>query len=138
MFKILQWNCRDFLGKFAEVSNLIRDFQVICLQEAWLNHTNKVSFKDHFVFRCGRPPPRCGGGVLILCRKDLDPILYKTDRIKVSGCDLIVISILNKKLDAERILVASINLQMLISTINNGVTSLMDCYKLALLLILSF
>jgi len=81
---------------------------VICLQETWLNHTNKVSFKDHFVFRCDRPPPRCGGGLLILCEKDLDPILYKTDRIKVSGCDLVVISILNKKLDAERILVTSI------------------------------
>jgi len=110
MLKILQWNCRGFLSKFTEISSLIGDFQVICLQETWLNQTNKVSLKDHFVFRCDRPPPHCGGGrgVLILCKKDLDPILHKTDRIKISGCDLVVISILNKRLDAERILVASI------------------------------
>jgi len=110
MFKILQWNCRGFLSKFAEISSLIGNFQVICLQETWLNHTNNVSFKDHCVFRSDRPPPRCGGGggVLIPCKKDLEPILLKSDKIKVSGCNLVVISILDKRLGDERILVASI------------------------------
>jgi len=65
-----------------------------------------VSFKDYCVFRCDRPLPRCGGSVLILCKRDLDPILLKIDRI-TSGCELVV-SVLNKNLCSDRILVASI------------------------------
>jgi len=45
MYKILQWNCRGFLSKFAEISNLIRDYHVACFQEIWLNSNNIISFK---------------------------------------------------------------------------------------------
>jgi len=62
MYKILQWNCRGFLSKYAKISNLIRKYHVICLQETWLNCNNRVSFKDFVVFRNDRPLPRVGGG----------------------------------------------------------------------------
>jgi len=31
----------------AEISALIQKFDVICLQETWLNQSNKISFKNY-------------------------------------------------------------------------------------------
>jgi len=107
MYKMLQWNCKGFLRKFAEISQMIREYQVICLQETWLSFKDIVSFKDFCVFRNDRPLPRCGGGTMIICKKKLNPIELKSDRIKIVGCDLTAISLLIDKYHSERLMVIS-------------------------------
>jgi len=108
MFKILQWNCKGLLSKYAEISILIRKYHVICLQETWLNCNNRISFKDFSVFRNDRPLPRTGGGgSMILCRDRLDPIRLNAERLIVTGCELTVVSLKINKRKPERIIVAS-------------------------------
>jgi len=106
-FKILQWNCRELIGKMAEISALIQKFDVICLQETWLNQSNKISFKNYNVYRCDRNDPRIGGGFMIICKSNLNPSFHKIDLSEFPKCDVTMISLLDNCLYHERIFIVS-------------------------------
>jgi len=93
MLKLLQWNCRGYSNKSAEISKIMNDYHIICLQETWLNPRCTTAFKNFCIFRNDRPPPRSGGGTMVLCRKGLNPIPYNTHEICLAGFDLTMISI---------------------------------------------
>jgi len=97
-FKVLQLNYRDLLEKFAEISALIQDFKIICLQGTWLSHTNKLSFKNYCAFRGDRKDLRIGGCSMIICKKTLNPTLHKLESAVLSNCDITMISILDNNL----------------------------------------
>jgi len=107
MIKLLQWNCRGFSGKFAEISKVIHDFQLICLQETWIGSSHRISFKNFCVFRNDRPQPRCGGGTMIICKNNLDPRVHTIDKNLAPGCDVTVVSVMLDKRSSERLLVVS-------------------------------
>jgi len=90
------------MGKLAEISLLIRHFNLICLQETWLSHSNKISFKDYNVFRSDRMDFRMGGS-MIICKKSLNLRVHKIDSMEFSNCDIALISILDNKLCHERL-----------------------------------
>jgi len=91
------------MGKLAEISNLILEYQIICLQETWLSDNNKFSFNNYNVFRNDRKKPRVGGGSLIICRNSLDPVLHEVEAIESLDYDVIVIFVLDKEISSERI-----------------------------------
>jgi len=85
------------LGKFAEISNIILDYHIICLQETWLTSNNKVRFKNYSVFRNDRSTPRPGEDSMIICKNNLDPILHNIDSNELLGCDITMLSIRDKQ-----------------------------------------
>ncbi|XP_071581060.1 uncharacterized protein [Temnothorax nylanderi] len=106
--RILQWNSRGITGKFHEFSNMIIEFDIVCLQETWLHGKSYFSFKDFYSFRNDRPDAFIGGGTAILCRPKLDPILINIDYHNNLGIEFTCISILKSKLSDQRILVVSV------------------------------
>jgi len=107
MYNILQWNCRGLLSKYAEIGNLVKRFHVVCLQETWLNFNNRISFKDFLVFRNDRPIPRNGGGSLILCKKNLNPVRLNTEGLVFPGCDLTALSFSMNDIRSDKLVIVS-------------------------------
>jgi len=103
MIKLLQWNCRGLWGKLREFSNVILNYDVSCIQETWLNDTQKVYFKNYQCFRNDRNPPCLGGGTLIVC-DNLDPIFYPSYSASFKGCEFTMIFIRSPNPVLDRIL----------------------------------
>lgn len=107
MTKVISWNCRGMMGKLAEISNFILNYNVICLQKTWLKNKDVIEFGGFEVLRGDRLVD-VGGGVAIICRSSLDPSLIRLNfmdtqvfeyvscvinKIRINNKPLLVISI---------------------------------------------
>ena len=66
---ILQWNCRGFSANFEEISVLIDKYKpvALCLQEAFLSNTSRVSCKHHSIYQSNfNGCDRARGGVAVV------------------------------------------------------------------------
>jgi len=96
------------MGKFAEISDFIQRFDIVCLQETWLRQSNKTSFKEYIVFRNDRNDLRMGGGSMIICKKSLNPLEHRINSASFLSYDISIISILDSKISHDRIYIISL------------------------------
>lgn len=107
MAKIISWNCRGILGKLAEISNFILNFDIICLQETWLKNKDVTEFGGYEVLRGDRLVD-VGGGTAIICRSSLDPSLIKLHFIDSSVFEYVSCVVNKIKINNKLLLIISV------------------------------
>lgn len=70
--KILNWNCRGFIDKRAEIQHLSEQYDIISLSETFLKekHTN-TSINNFNHIRNDRPTHTYGGGLIVFVKQDI-------------------------------------------------------------------
>ena len=90
MDTILQWNCRGLRANYNELSLLIAKYHpiAVCLQETNIpaSYTNTLRFYTLFHTSSVRTDGQLCGGVAILVRSDVPPLLGIYDVKLATNC----------------------------------------------------
>lgn len=105
---LLQWNCRSLSSKYVEFSNIANDYEIICVQETWLDHRDTISLRNFVIFRNDRDRGNLGGGTAVLCKESLDPTRICINFPIDTGLEFTIIKINSISLQSKKIIVASI------------------------------
>jgi len=93
-----------------------------------LNESHRVYFKNYFCFKNDRTSSHRGGGTLIVCKENLDPIHYPDSPNSFKGCEFTLVSIKVSQSDSNRILIASIYKPSEIRFSLRDWSDLFDCF----------
>ena len=69
--KILQWNCRGIKNKIEDLRNIAQDYDIIALQETWLDDGSYINIGNFNIERNDRQATHHGGGTLIAINKNI-------------------------------------------------------------------
>jgi Endonuclease-reverse transcriptase len=93
--KFLSWNCQSLQNKLYELKNFMNDkmFNIVALQETWLNANNSFTFPNYNFVRSDRKSNSRNphGGVAFLISKDIHFKVVKP--VKLSSIEAIFISV---------------------------------------------
>lgn len=78
VIKILQWNANGVRPKTSELKNLIinRNYDVICIQETFLNEKLQYNLPGYIIERLDRKP-NCKGGLLTAIKEGISYKIHK-------------------------------------------------------------
>ena len=107
--KIFQWNCHSLCNKIGDLRQIINDYDVLLLNETWLNDNYTIKFPNHHIIRKDRQNSPHGGVAIIINNnipfQSVDNIFHKENSIETIGIT-IPVNITNN--DTEQLLIISL------------------------------
>ena len=68
--RIIQWNCRGLINKKGNLERILHNYDVVLLNETWLQNKTNFFLKNFNIIRKDRPN-HIGGGLIIAIREDI-------------------------------------------------------------------
>ena len=68
--RIIQWNCRGIINKKGNLERILHNYDVVLLNETWLQNKTNFFLKKFNIIRKDRPNHMVGG-LIIAIREDI-------------------------------------------------------------------